>query len=178
MSSKLPTSRSPDRHSRHRRYPTRESAVVDCVDTQKQEQEQQQQQDPAGIASSAVAAAAAYYQHCWDVLMKADSLPHHHLHHHHPSDGRSPPPPTAMDHRHHHRLPNPPPLPPPSWMTAMAASTIPWPFIPQVLCHFEIFPAQWRGEKWSETCNVCIKMWTNSDGKQQQKIVFESVDSL
>ena len=92
-----------------------------------------QQQDTAD--SSAVAAATAYYQHCWDVLMKADSLHHHHHHRHHPSDGRSPPPersPLAMDHRHHHRLPHPPPPPPPSWMTAMAASTIPWPFIPQV----------------------------------------------
>ncbi|XP_045025241.1 histone-lysine N-methyltransferase PRDM16 [Daphnia magna] len=89
-------------------------------------------QDPAGIAASVAAATAAYYQNCWDVLMKADSL-HHHPHHHHPSDGRSPTTsPLAMDHRHHHRLPHPPPPPPPSWMTAMAASTIPWPFIPQV----------------------------------------------
>lgn len=48
----------------------------------------------------------------------------------HPSvelSGRSP----IMD--HHHRLPQLPTSHPPPWMAAMAASSIPWPFIPQVL---------------------------------------------
>lgn len=120
-----PTLHSPSSNRRHRRRPLNDSQI--------ETEQPQPQQDPAGIASSAVAvAAAAYYQHCWDVLMKADSL---HNHHHHPSDGRSPPP-SAMDHGRHHRLPQPPPPPPPSWMTAMAASTIPWPFIPQVCWYF------------------------------------------
>lgn len=113
---------------RLRRHPHHESIGLAT------EIDQESPDYPARITPSAVAAAAAaHYQHCVDVLMKADSLHHHH---HHPSDGRSPPPPSAMDHSRHHRLPQPPPPPPPSWMTAMAASTIPWPFIPQVRYFF------------------------------------------
>ena len=87
----------------------------------------EQQEDPAGIIGSS-AVVNAYYQHCLDVLMKADSQ------HHYQSDGRSSPSPPAMDHSRHHAggLPQPPLPPPPSWVTAMAASSIPWPFISQV----------------------------------------------
>ena len=70
-------------------------------------------------------ALTSYYEHCLRVFMKADSLQQ-------AADRQ--PSPSPMDRpSSSNRVPHGPGPQSASWMAAMAASTFPWPFIPQVI---------------------------------------------
>lgn len=95
--------------------------------------------EPGTTTSSAL---ADYYQHCLGIFMKADSFHHHQQQ---AADRRASPSPMMEPANSNHAPHRPGPQ---SWMAAMAASTFPWSFIPQVKSHVALVRFQFDRLNW------------------------------